>query len=303
MASETYARDEAPAVSRIVEHSLGTAGVTFLNSSGRAGTSSTPKLAFLDGIRGLAAFYVVIHHAVFEFISESRPRWISHLLFPFNFGAAAVGVFIVLSGYCLMLPVARSEDGRLPGGILRYFWRRGRRILPPYYAALGFCLLLIALTSGVPLPPASPWHHALPAFKTDTILSHVFLVHNCRYWWFYAIDPPMWSVAVEWQIYFLLPILLVILYRLGFGAFLAFAMALGFGFRGASYLTGNSALLHACEPLARVEAGVHRSLRDGDDFRPDLPWPGFADANSGKPNSLGWVDALTRGRHGLLRGL
>ena len=29
-----------------------------------------------------------------------------------DYGHFAVGVFIVLSGYCLMLPVARSTDGR-----------------------------------------------------------------------------------------------------------------------------------------------------------------------------------------------
>ncbi len=192
---------------------------------------SAGKLAFLDGIRGLSALYVVIHHAVFEFIQEPRPRWVSLPLLPFNFGAAAVGVFIVLSGYCLMLPVARSERRELRGGFGQYIVRRAKRILPPYFAALLIILGLISVTGALRQPATTSWRHALPAFEFGTIASHLLLIHNTRGLWFYKIDPPMWSVAVEWQIYFLFPLLLVIWRKLGIATTLAFALVLGYGYR------------------------------------------------------------------------
>jgi len=60
-----------------------------------------------------------------------------------------------------------------------------------------------------------------PAFFADTatntgagsVLSHLALIQNLSPAWFYGIDPPMWSVAVEFQIYFLLPTLFLPIYR------------------------------------------------------------------------------------------
>ena len=60
------------------------------------------------------------------------------------YGHLAVDVFIVLSGFCLMLPVARS-GGALADGARGFFVRRARRILPPYFAAF---TISVALTAG-----------------------------------------------------------------------------------------------------------------------------------------------------------
>src|SRR5437660_75394 len=100
------------------------------------------RLDFLDGIRGLAALYVALFHV--SYARQSLPEPARHLTDWLQFGHYAVGVFIVLSGYCLMLPVARSADGRLRGGVGSYLRRRAWRILPPYYAALVLALALVA---------------------------------------------------------------------------------------------------------------------------------------------------------------
>src|SRR5438270_2616521 len=102
-----------------------------------------PRLPFLDGLRGLAAVYVVLHHAAMMVPPAGLGGVGSAARFVFRHGHYAVAVFIVLSGYCLMLPVARDPCGRLPGGVVGYLGRRARRILPPYYAALGLGWLLI----------------------------------------------------------------------------------------------------------------------------------------------------------------
>lgn len=187
-------------------------------------SSNRAVLPFLDGIRGLSALYVTLHHAAIMIppgeLGRGALRWIPGLYM----GHAAVSVFIVLSGYCLMLPVVRSTDGWMRGGVVDYLGRRARRILPPYYAALGVCLLLAAVVPDLRHRGGTAWDLALPVFRGDVVLSHVLLVHNLRMKWFYRIDPPMWSVATEWQIYFVFPALVWIWRRLG----IAPAVALGF---------------------------------------------------------------------------
>ena len=104
--------------------------------------SSVPSkhVAYLDGLRGLAALYVVLHHAWLQtwpvtLYQDAAPgpaimrftRWLA-------FGHYAVTFFITLSGFCLMIPVLRASH--LRGGVRGFALGRIRRILPPYYAAL-----------------------------------------------------------------------------------------------------------------------------------------------------------------------
>lgn len=174
------------------------------------------RLDYLDGLRGLAALYVVMHHAYYGLTVEAAlpplAAWLTYWLF---LGRSAVDIFIVLSGYCLMLPVVRSGAGRLPSGAADFFKRRARRILPPYYAALGVTLLLIAVVPPLraPVAPGVLWNEALPAFTPGAVISHLLLVHNFDPRWHSKIDYPMWSVATEWQIYFLFPLLLLPVWR------------------------------------------------------------------------------------------
>ena len=169
-------------------------------------------LRFLDGIRGLAALYVVLYHAQ-AMIREDLPRRVSIGLFPLELGRFSVTIFIVLSGYCLMLPIARSADQQLRGGFAEYIKRRSRRILPPYYAALVLSFLPI-----ITFPHLHPYNvnktlHTLNDFTYPTILSHLLLLDNMYVGWANKINSPMWSVATEFQIYLLFPSLLIPLWK------------------------------------------------------------------------------------------
>jgi peptidoglycan/LPS O-acetylase OafA/YrhL len=131
------------------------------------------------------------------------------------YGVNAVPVFIVLSGYCLMLPAAKSEDGQLKGGIGRFVKRRAWRILPPYYAALILAWVLIYLSHR---SKSSVGIHAdngiwREQFQSGMVLSHLALVHNFSQKWVMGIDMPMWSVAPEWQIYFIFALILLPVWR------------------------------------------------------------------------------------------
>ncbi len=196
-------------------------------------TSNTSKIRFeyLDGLRGIAALYVILFHIYLDFVDSGRQLsleiphsayvatdwFLNHAkirdLF-LSHGKSSVVIFIVLSGYCLMLPVARSANGQLRGGVLNYIKRRAWRILPPYYAALVLSLLFSAF---IPknLMPTTGWHwnSGQPAFTPGALLSHFLLLHNLSHKWIFSINPPMWSVALEWQIYFIFAALLLPVWR------------------------------------------------------------------------------------------
>jgi peptidoglycan/LPS O-acetylase OafA/YrhL len=166
-------------------------------------------LGFLDGLRGLAALYVVVFHIWLLGRANGLPWEYAKATLGLAFGRSAVAVFIVLSGFCLMMPVARSSDGRLRGGTLLYLKRRARRLLPPYYAALAVSMLAILAMPGLESNRALWYHHVTPAFTPGSILSHLLLVHNFHAEWTFTINGALWSVAAEWQIYFIFPLLLL----------------------------------------------------------------------------------------------
>ena len=158
---------------------------------------------FLDGVRALLALSVVAHHACYSALGyDALGR--SPYFYLLSDGHFAVCFFIVLSGYCLMLPVLRN-DFKLPRGVVSFIKRRAWRILPPYYLALAFSLLLIGLF--ISRPTGSQWDVSLPVTPAN-IITHLLLIHNFVPDDFYKINFVFWSIAVEWQIYFLFPLLL-----------------------------------------------------------------------------------------------
>ncbi len=173
------------------------------------------RLGYLDGLRGLAALYVLLYHE----LTISLPNEAEPLSAPmralravFGYGHFAVCVFIVLSGFSLMLPVVQSGALHLPHGFRPYLRRRVRRLFPPYYAALA--LSIIAVLAATHIPGSGSTDESYDAaLRPGSIVSHVLLIHNWDFDWVYRINGPMWSVATEWQIYFLFPLVLLPLWR------------------------------------------------------------------------------------------
>lgn len=180
------------------------------------------RLEYLDGLRGLAALYVMLGHAYIAIRTQVDP-FIGgvelKLLKLIDAGHFAVALFIVLSGYVLMMPIARTPNLEMRGGWWAYIKRRGRRIMPPYYAGLALSILILLLVPAISGPRDFTW---------QSIVSHALLIHNLHPETILTINGPMWSVAMEWQIYFFLPFLLLpVLRRFGPFAMLAAAMAVG----------------------------------------------------------------------------
>jgi peptidoglycan/LPS O-acetylase OafA/YrhL len=160
------------------------------------------RLGGLDGIRGLAALYVVINHVFLRafpgYPVDHAPFWAGW----FIYGRFAVVVFIVLSGFSLALSPARH--GWRLDGVSRFAQRRARRILPAYWAALAFSLAVAWLI--VPQPG-----HGMPDAKS--VLVNGLLVQNVV--GAHSPNAAFWSMAVEAQLYLLFPLLLLIVRRRG----------------------------------------------------------------------------------------
>ena len=181
--------------------------------------NKTNHLDWLDSVRGAAALYVVCHHAVRSVIvkgdhaHDSLYRFLQLLT---NYGHYAVDVFIVLSGYCLTLPLIRNKEF---GDILIFYIRRTIRIVLPYYAAIIVTLFLtkfwLSSTHGV-------WaENALPLTQ-ESIWKHLLLIHQWDSSVALKLNGAFWSVGVEYEIYFLFPLLYFLGERIGFFRTLVF---------------------------------------------------------------------------------
>jgi peptidoglycan/LPS O-acetylase OafA/YrhL len=156
------------------------------------------RIHWLDGVRGAAAVFVVLHHIWLSswpsYPSTTGPWWLGWLLY----GHMAVAIFIVVSGFSLALAPMRN-GGTLPGGVRRFLRRRAWRILPAYWAALLLSVLISALLLRPELGPEaiarSIGVHGL--LLQDVVGSE-------------SANGALWSIAIEWQIYFLFPLLLLV---------------------------------------------------------------------------------------------
>ena len=167
-------------------------------------------LNYLDGMRALAALYVVLFHAAF--FQEIFPTGIVLTLTSWLlYGHFAVDVFIVISGFSLMLPVVRG-DGKLRGGYWGFMKRRAKRILPPYYFALLYALILA--TTIIKHATDTAWVTCVPV-TWQAVVTHLLLIHNLSDQTMFLINGPFWSIAVEWQLYFVFPLLVLGWSRIG----------------------------------------------------------------------------------------
>jgi peptidoglycan/LPS O-acetylase OafA/YrhL len=194
-------------------------------------TDQAPRkvhLAHLEGLRALAALTVYVNHAYAQTWERSGPEFdhppLALRLF-MVFGHLAVSVFIVLSGFCLALPVISGGD-RLRGGTWDFFKRRARRILPPYYGQLALTLLLIATIIGK--PTNTLWDVPIQV-DWKAIVAHVLLVQDLFRTG--RINYVLWSIAVEWHIYFLFPLFVWAVARFGIVRVALVALVLGFAAR------------------------------------------------------------------------
>lgn len=154
-------------------------------------------LKAIDQLRGVAILLVLANHT-FGYAKVKFPMPFangSHLSLSdslgFSFmaifanGFLGVMLFFVLSGFCIRWSHINSRALSWPD----FYKRRFFRIFPAYW----FWLIVAASVTG-----ASVWD----------FFSHAVLSHNLIGDYFHSIYAPFWSIAIEWQIYLLYPLVI-----------------------------------------------------------------------------------------------
>ncbi len=148
------------------------------------------KMLRLEAVRGLAAFYVVLHHTL------------PHVYFVagFNvgtlvrFGQEAVILFFLLSGFVINYAHRLGSDKSFK----RYFQSRFYRIYIPLFFALIISYLSFSFNAG-------SWQN----IDIKTLLGNIFMLQD---WEFarpnvivdsYMDNGPLWSLSYEWWFYML----------------------------------------------------------------------------------------------------
>lgn len=186
----------------------------------------------------------------------------------------AVVVFLVISGFSLALPIVHNAN-RLNVSMSAFFVARARRILPPYYAILSLIMLVNFFV------PLAAWGRH-PAGLSADIPWQVWLVNYSLMQDFFpqysTVNGPFWSIALEWHIYFLLPLLALILARLGGLLFLPVALALAaaiewFATHPPQFLQGlNMTILHPSYFVFLFVMGIFAAwMAFG--YRKSFAWP------------------------------
>ena len=195
------------------------------------------RLLFLEGMRGILALYVAVGH-VFTMVDPSTmvgrpstaPLWMQRLSWPFLHGHVAVALFIVVSGFSLGLGTLQGGGNGTVASLSSFFKRRAWRILPAYYASLLVSAIVAwKITPRFPYPPFTLY---LP-LNRDTLLSHLFLVHNLVPGWMLKINGVLWTVAAEAQLYLAFPLLARLQNSRGRGMLLLAGLLIWAGLQGA----------------------------------------------------------------------
>ena len=144
---------------------------------------------------------VILFHAGFE---------------TFSGGFVGVDVFFVISGYLITtIILAELEQGKF--SIVNFYERRARRILPAL-----FVIMLVSFILGYFLLMPDEFKNLGQSFVATSLFSNnVLLGLTSGYWDLASEFKPLlhtWSLGVEEQYYVIVPVLLLVFWKIGRGS-------------------------------------------------------------------------------------
>lgn len=225
----------------------------------------------LTGIRGIASFWVLVHHAPNAWpLGERDLGWVQHLV---EKGWLGVDLFFVLSGFVISYVYAEAMQRPSWPQTVRFWKLRLARIYPAHLVTtLAFVPLVFGAAILLGQEPPPDRYTPLRLLYALT-LTNGFGIPGSEGW-----NLPSWSVSSEWFAYLCFPAATLVLGRrrpllsnlLGAAAVLAAMVALAFALNG-----GTSFTLEWSWTLTRVGGefcigallfGVYRDTRDGVGF-------------------------------------
>lgn len=160
--------------------------------------ADTAHIDVLDGIRAVAVLIVAWFHF-----------WQQSWLMPVGFGINAdwiprtgyemVDMLILISGFCLFLPHARTVVlGEKAPDTGQFYKKRAARILPSYL----FCILVIMLVFNIPFHAYQSAGELLKDLITHLTFTHTFFTDTYMNT---KLNGVLWTIAVEVQFYLVFP--------------------------------------------------------------------------------------------------
>jgi len=175
-------------------------------------------LAFVDGLRAVSILAVVGFHVGVRGISG---------------GFVGVDIFFVISGFLIINQIkAGLTAGRF--SIFSFYAQRSLRILPPFLIML---LVTFALAPFFLSTTAVFWDFLPAAIFAPLMFTNVVFFLDQGYFDISALEKPLlhtWTLSVEEQFYFVVPILLVLVFRIGGHRFGRLAATIGIVVAGLS---------------------------------------------------------------------
>lgn len=162
------------------------------------------RYQFLDSLRGLAALMVVFHHLFTGNIVSAMERYDLKVpaFFLYNFTHSGVELFFVLSGVVLLRPYIRAQK---TVKLSEFYYRRFRRIYPPYLGALIFSSAVVWLIHAWPT-----WYSKIiiPFTLPEVISQTAIFNFDSQYY-----NLAWWSLQIEILFYLCVPAILYLFSR------------------------------------------------------------------------------------------
>lgn len=178
--------------------------------------SRNDHVPWLDGLRGMAALWVLVSHTMILTGVPGIPI--------LSWGELAVDLFMLLSGFLMAhhYVLRRAREPWSSRNTFFTFWiRRFFRIAPLYYLLLTVALLLgpwigewrEAIAHVWPVTATSPARYDDQGW--DNILMHVTFLFGASPHYAFRTPLPDWSIGLEMSFYLAFPFLMLLVMRLG----------------------------------------------------------------------------------------
>lgn len=151
----------------------------------------------IDGLRAVAVMPVLFSHAGFAFFSG---------------GFVGVDIFFVISGY-LITKIILGEIEQNRFSIAKFYERRARRILPASFLVMLCTIPAAWLLIGVD----GLQNYGQSVVATTLFSNNILLAITSGYWDLESQFKPLlhtWTLGVEEQYYFVVPLFLLLVYRI-----------------------------------------------------------------------------------------
>ncbi|RYF48432.1 MAG: acyltransferase [Cytophagaceae bacterium] len=172
---------------------------------GAKSTLQSEKFALVQALRGVAAVWVMLHHAFWgkhvEHLYKSLPSIVSNTVFLYGF--FGVQIFFVLSGFIIAYSIRNKEV--TPRFFRDFVIKRSIRLDPAYWAAIAFAIAMSAISAEV-------GNRSFQPPSVVDLLSHLTYT-QAFFGHLYSISGVFWTLTYEVQFYLAL-VLLVMFFQL-----------------------------------------------------------------------------------------